>query len=158
MNYVNNAALRAKMQFLTAVKKSAPALYRAATAKATRGGGALAGLGITVDEMLAEQNAFAEPGTPTSTSTAPASWLDNMLNSTIDAIKQLVPVYVGAQQAQTCVQVNADRAKNGLPMIDCAAGGLAPQVSVGVSPEVKYVLWGGLGLMGAYLLMRGKRR
>lgn len=153
MKYVNTSALHAKTQFLTRVRNEYPALFRAATQKS----GGLSGLGITVEEMLAEQNAFAEPKAPTSTSTAAASWLDNALNSAIDAVKQLVPVYVGAQQAQTCVQVNADRARNGLAPIDCASGGLAPQVSVGVSPDVKYVMWGALAIGGVYLLTKKRR-
>lgn len=157
MKYVNTAALHAKTQFLTHVRRAYPALFRAATLKAEKRSPGLSGLGISVEEMLAEQNAFAEPGTPSSTGTAAASWLDNALNSAIDAVKQLVPVYVSAQQAQTCVQVNADRARNGLAPIDCASGGLAPQVSVGVSPDVKFIMWGSLAIGAVYLLTKKRR-
>lgn len=146
-------ATKNKLRFLAGVKKDYPALYYAATGS-NKGG--LSGLGITVEEMLAEQDAFAEPiftGTQTSTASG-APWYRDVLNSVLDSVKQLAPAYIGVKQAQTCVQINAERARNNQAPIDCAAGGLAPQVAVGISPDVKWILWGALGIGAMFLLMR----
>lgn len=160
------AQIRAKLMFLANVKDKYPQLYRAALGNP--GGVGLSGLGLTVDEMIAAQNAgtdFPNPlGTSTPVSSGSAStdtavpWYTNILNSAIDTIKQLTPVYVGTQQAKTCIQVNAERAKSGLSPIDCASGGLAPQVSVGISPDVKLIMYVGLGIGAVYLLMRAMRK
>lgn len=157
-----NAQIRAKLQFLANVKDKYPQLYRAALTKP--GSVGLSGLGTTVEEMIAAQNAGTDFPNPLNTATSSAStdtavpWYTNILNSAIDTIKQLTPVYVGTQQAKTCIQVNAERAKSGLSPIDCASGGLAPQVSVGVSPDVKMMMYIGLGIGAVYLLMRGLRK
>lgn len=159
-----NAQIRAKLLFLANVKDKYPRLYRAALTNP--GSVGLSGLGATVEEMIAAQNAgtdFPNPlSTPVSSGTASTDtavpWYTNILNSAIDTIKQLTPVYVGTQQAKTCIQVNAERAKSGLSPIDCASGGLAPQVSVGVSPDVKMMMYIGLGIGAVYLLMRGLRK
>jgi hypothetical protein len=111
--------------------------------------GGLAGLGITTAEMLAQQDAFAEPVSGTV-----ASQAKSILDSAIETIKQLAPAYIGIQQAKTCLQINADRARNGLPPMDCASGGLAPQVGIGVSPDVKMILWAALGIGALFLFMR----
>lgn len=155
-----NAQIRAKLQFLANVKDKYPQLYRAALSN--RGSVGLSGLGETVEQMIAAQNAGTDFPNPLSSGTASTDtsvpWYTNILNSAIDTIKQLTPVYVGTQQAKTCIQVNAERAKSGLSPIDCASGGLAPQVSVGVSPDVKMMMYIGLGIGAVYLLMRGLRK
>jgi len=143
-------ATRAKLTFIAGVKAAHPNLYRAAVSGQ---GGGLSGLGVTVEEMLAEQNAFAEPVASSS-----SGMFTNALNSTIDFIKQLAPSYIGLQQAKTCLQINADRARAGISPIDCASSGLAPQVSVGVSPDVKYIMYAVVGIGAVYLMMRSKRK
>lgn len=142
-----DAQIRAKLRFLDTVKQTQPALYRAAL---QRRGGGLSGLGETVEQMLARQDAFAEPVT----SNLP--WYTQALNSAIDAMKQLAPAYVGIQQARTCLQINAERAKQGLDPIDCASGGLAPQVSVGISPDTRTMIYAALGIGALWLFMRKK--
>ena len=140
---------RAQLQFLAYTKAKHPTLYKAAVKRS----GGLSGLGITQAEMLAEQDAFAEP-----TSGAETPWYRSLLDTTIATINQLAPSYVGIKQAQTCIEVNSARAKQGLSPIDCAASGLSPQVAVGVSSDVKYVLWGVLGLGAIFLFMNMKKR
>lgn len=142
-----NNRTQAKLMYLERVKKFSPALYKAATMKVARAGG-LSGLGATVEEMLAEQNAFAEP--------AKAAWYDNILTSAVDAVKQLAPAYVGYKQQSQCLQINAERAKQGLPPVDCASAGLTPQVNVGVSPDTKIFVWAALGLGAVFLLLKRK--
>lgn len=138
---------RSQLQFLAYVKAKYPNLYKIAVKK----GGQLSGLGITQAEMLAEQDAFAEPVATTS-----MPWYSSMLNSAIETIKELAPAYVGIQQAKTCIDVNAARARQGLPPVDCAAAGLTPQaqVNVGVSKEIQYLMIGGLVLVGVYMFTR----
>lgn len=139
--------IRAKLQFLDSVKQNQPALYRAALQKH---GGGLSGLGETVEQMMARQDAFAEPVA----SNLP--WYTQALNSAIDAMKQLAPAYVGVQQARTCLQINAERAKQGIAPMDCASGGLAPQVSVGISPDTRTMIYAALGIGALWLFMRKK--
>lgn len=151
--------LRAKLMFLANIKQNNPALYRAAIMQGQSSG--LAGLGATVEEMIAAQNAGTDFPNPLSTSTAtPAAdtWYQSAINSTLDFIKQLAPAYVATKQAQTCISINADRARQGLAPIDCASTGLAPQVSVGVSPDVRLIMYVGLGIGAVYLLMRAMRK
>lgn len=138
--------IRAKLEFLDSVKRKYPRLYIAAVKR----GGQLAGLGITQAEMLAEQDAFAE-------SSASQPWYKQYLDSAVQTVKELAPAYVGLQQAKTCIQINADRAKQGLSPVDCA--GLAPQVAVGVSSDVKTFMYIGLGVVGiiAFMTLRKKR-
>ena len=154
-----NTQTRAKLAFLANVKKSQPRLYYAAITRGQNSG--LSGLGDTVEEMIAAQNAgtdFPNPLSTTSDSAASGAWYQNAINSTLDFIKQLAPTYVATKQAQTCISVNADRARSGLAPIDCAAGGLAPQVSVGVSPDVKMIMYVGLGIGAVYLVMRALKK
>ena len=144
-----NNRTRAQLQYLAYVKAKFPRLYKAAVIK----GGQLSGLGITQAEMLAEQDLFAEP-VSSSTSTTP--WYQSMLTSAIDTIKELAPAYVGIQQAKTCISVNTERARQGLPPIDCAAAGMTAQaqLNVGVSKEIQYMMIGGLVLVGVYMFTR----
>lgn len=150
--------MRAKLTFLAQVKQNNPQLYRAAISHGQNSG--LAGLGTTVEEMIAAQNAGTDFPNPLAPAPTPAadSWYQSAINSTLDFIKQLAPAYVATKQAQTCISINADRARQGLAPIDCAAGGLAPQVSVGVSPDVKFMMYIGLGIGAVYLLMRSMRK
>lgn len=153
-----NTQTRNKLAFLANIKQNYPGLYRAAiNAGQNRG---LSGLGATVEEMIAAQNAGTDFPNPLATSSTSSTivdtpWYQSLINSTLDTIKQIAPVWVSTKQASTCIQVNAERAKSGLAPIDCAAGGLAPQVSVGVSPDVKMMMYIGLGIGAIYLLMRG---
>ena len=142
-----NNSIRAKLQFLASVKANNPALYRAALRGSNSSG--LSGLGETVEQMLARQDAFAEPKT-----SGGWAWLDKILTAGIDVITKTAPVIVGTQQALACVKINAERAKIGQSPIDCASGGLAPQIGVGISPDVKYILWGALAIGAAFLLMK----
>ena len=141
--------IRAKLEFLDSIKRKYPRLYTAAVKR----GGQLAGLGITQAEMLAEQDAFAEPvfSNKTTAPVAAQPWYKNYLDSAVQTVKDLAPAYVGLEQAKTCIKINADRAKQGLSPVDCA--GLAPQVSVGVSPDVKTFMYIGLGVAGIIGLM-----
>lgn len=153
--------MQAQLMFLANIKATQPALYRAAVTGGQNRG--LSGLGATVEEMIAAQNAGTDFPNPLATSTPATSaaadtWYQSAINSTLDFIKQLAPAYVATKQAQTCISVNADRARQGLAPIDCAAGGLAPQVSVGISPDVKLIMYVGLGIGAVYLLMRAMRK
>jgi|WetSurMetagenome_2_1015567.scaffolds.fasta_scaffold562844_2 hypothetical protein len=138
---------REKLRYIGMVKQRYPQLFKAAVAR-MGGSRGLSGLGVTSAEMMAAQDAFAEPGT------ASSSWLTTATNTLLDTIKQLAPAYVGVQQAKTCLQINADRARQNLAPIDCASGGMAPQVAVGISPDVKLILWGALGIGAVWLLMK----
>lgn len=90
-----------KLRFLAQVRKSYPQLYRDAMKRVATPTKGLSGLGITQDEMLAEQN----EGLITGANETP--WYQSVLNSAIDTIKQLAPAYVATKQAKTCIDINA---------------------------------------------------
>jgi len=150
----------AKLQFLAKIKKEYPALYGAAMRRHGFNTAGMSGLGDTAAEMIAAQNAgtdFPDPlaapvGNAPVTGNASTPWYQSILNSAVNTIQQLAPVYVSAQQSQTCIKVNAARAQQGLAPIDCAAGGLAPQVSVGVSPGVKTLIYVGLAVAAVAII------
>ena len=138
---------QAKLQFFSYVKRKYPVLYNRALMKMNSSAG-LSGLGITVEEMLAEQNAFAEPQ-----SGGIFSNITDILNNGIETIKNLAPTVIGYQQAKTCIDVNATRAKAGQPPIDCNSV-LTPQVNVGVSKEMQYLMYAVVGLGALYLFTK----
>lgn len=151
--------VKAQTQFIRYVRANYPSLYSAAVAQnariiggtrgvVTRG---LRGLGATVEEMLAAQDAFAEPKT--------AQWYESILGSLTDTIKNLAPAYVGVQQAKTCIDINAQRAKAGLSPLNCDAAGLMPQaqVNVGISKEIQMLAFVALGIGALYMFTRKGR-
>lgn len=155
-----NAQFRNKLMFLANIKQNYPELYRAAISRGQSGG--LSGLGATVEEMIAAQNAGTDFPNPldTTANAAALPWYQSIINSTLDTIKQIAPAYVATKQARTCIQVNAERAKKGLAPTDCSSSGLAPQVSVGISPDVKTLAYVALGLGAVFIAFRmfGKRK
>lgn len=67
----------------------------------------------------------------------------------------LIGVGVTAYNQQQLLEVNVERAKQGLPPI--SASEIAPTVNVGISPEIKQLLiMGGVGLLLLFLLTRKK--
>jgi len=146
--------VKAYTSFVRYVRTNYPSLYSAAVAKNSRiigGTRGLNGLGITVDEMLVEQNAFAEPKTE--------QWYESILGSLTDTIKNLAPAYVGVQQAKTCIDINAQRAKAGLSPLNCDAAGLMPQaqVNVGISKEIQMLAFVALGIGALYMFTQKVR-
>lgn len=142
------ATVKSNLQFIAYVKRKYPALYKQGIARMQNQNG-LAGLGVTVEEMLADQNAFAEPSTGNSFSQGFA----NATNSLVDLLKNLAPSVIGYQQAKTCIDVNAARAKNNQPPIDCNAA-LTPQVNFGVSSQMQYLMYAVVGIGALYLFTR----
>ncbi len=137
MEIQNNAAL----QLALWLKRKYPKLYAASIS--SRG---LSGLGDTAP----------------STSTTPAAttgWLDTLTGM----LKQAVPVYLSTYQQKQLIDINIERAKQGLPPVDQSS--IAPQVNVSLPPEQmnqitsagKYALIG-VGVLGvAFLLSKRKR-
>lgn len=146
--------LENKAAFLRGVSTKYPGLFRAAI-RQSRGLGAIDDAAGD-DQYVSVSSVVTNPPAPT----APAStvqWWEKAANSAIDAIKSLAPSLAAAQQAKTCISINADRARSGLPPIDCASSGLAPQVSVGISPDVKMIAYAALGLLAIWLLGKNRR-
>lgn len=137
-----HASTKNKLAFIAGVKAKYPALYNAAKIKG------LSGLGETSAEIMARQDKYGESS---------GYGFDYYLNQMIDFFKQVGPAYISTQQAKQCLDINADRARNGLAPIDCANSGLAPQVSVGISPDIKTLAYVGLGILGVWLFTRKGR-
>jgi hypothetical protein len=76
--------------------------------------------------------------------------------SWIDTLQKLVPALTMTVQQVQLMQLNIERAKNGLPPIDIAQySGIG--VNVGLSASTKNLLiYGGIALMAVFLLTRGK--
>ncbi len=139
----------AQAQFLTWIQNKFPDLYAAAVKAASSG--RLSGLGV---------HATAEA----TTETAPA------YTSIVDKIVALGGGYLTYTMQKKIINMNIERAKQGLPPIDIAAAGAAPvvQTEVNISPammdSLKQSLGGGMqqiGLLiavglGAFLLFGRK--
>lgn len=71
-------------------------------------------------------------------------------------MQKLVPALTMTVQQVQLMQLNIERAKNGLPPIDIAAyTGIG--VNVGLSPETKNLLiYGGIALVAVFFLTRGR--
>ena len=108
----------------------------------------LSGLGETWQEMMDAQDAFAEPKT--------VKWYEGALNTLVDSVTKLAPVYVGYKQQKQCLEINAARARAGQPPINCSDAGLTPQVNVGLSANLMPILYGGLAIAGLFLLLKRK--
>ncbi len=77
--------------------------------------------------------------------------------SWIDALERILPVVVSTWQQKEILQVQVERAKNGLPPLD--ASQLAAGVNVGLSPDVKRMLMiGGAALLAALVYVATQRR
>lgn len=57
----------------------------------------------------------------------------------------------GAYQSKQLIDINIQRAKQGLPPLENAVN---PQVNFGLSNNVQLILWGGLGITALYLFTR----
>lgn len=161
---LNQNSLRQNVAFLVAAKRAYPDIYRAAVNKTIgrmargtqmNGLGASANYGdLTAAQVVALQDAeFANmPYSPAPTTSA---WAD-VANQVTDFLKQNIPTYLGIQQAQTCLDINKQRAIKGMAPIDCAGAGLTPQVNVGVSKEIQTLAFAALGIGALYLFTRRK--
>jgi hypothetical protein len=162
-----NNLVKSHLQFLAYTKAKYPVLYRAAMNHGERNGG-LRGLGETVEEIIARQDAFGEPAVLTpgaiqsngtsATSGSVVDVLTSAMSSITDLMAKVLPTTVAIKQAKTCIDINAQRAKAGQPPIDCANAGLTPEVKVGVSDNVKPMLYVALAIGAAFLFLGFKKR
>lgn len=77
--------------------------------------------------------------------------------SWIDALERILPAVVSTWQQKEILQVQVERAKQGLPPLN--ASQLAAGVNVGLSPEVQRMVWiGGAALLAAVVYMATQRR
>ena len=76
--------------------------------------------------------------------------------SWIDTLTKLVPALTMTVQQVQLMQLNIERAKNGLPPIDIASySGIG--VNVGISPATRNLLiYGGIALVAVLFLTRGR--
>ena len=78
-------------------------------------------------------------------------------DSLIQAARDAASALIGIEQQRRLLEINAQRAAQGLPLIDT----LAAQVQVGLAPDIKNLLViGGLFFAGIFVLytVMGKRR
>ena len=78
-------------------------------------------------------------------------------DSIIQAARDAANALIGIEQQRRLLEINAQRAAQGLPLIDT----LAAQVQVGLAPDIKNLLViGGLFFAGIFVLhtIMGKRR
>ena len=74
---------------------------------------------------------------------------DNTFTRIIEMAKEAAKAVIAIQQQRTLLEINAERAKRGLPLLDT----LAAQVQVGLSPQVQnLIIIGGLFLAGIFVL------
>jgi hypothetical protein len=128
-----------KITFLHAISWHYPDLYQAAREAMLSRASGMSGLGE--DASVVPQVSFTDT-----------------LNTLVSTIRDLAPIYIATEQARQCVEVNAQRAVNGIAPLDCAASGLSPQVSVGISPDLVGMGYIALGILGLALLSKRGRK
>jgi hypothetical protein len=151
-----DTATRNKLIFLNGVRRAHPELFR----RATGGHRALSGLGdasTDFTDQVGSPVSVSSDVTPANDAVTAQPWWQESLNSVLSFIKDAAPAYVASQQARQCVSINADRARAGLAPLDCANSGLAPQVAVGVAPDVKYLGYAALGVLVFGVLMFSRK-
>lgn len=111
--------------------------------------------GLTAEQIRAIQDAEFV-GVPDAR--APNVFTD-IINQGADILSQWGTAWLGIEQAKTCLEINKQRASQGLPAIDCGKAGLAPQVNVGVSQDVKMMGYIAIGaaVLGLYFFARKGR-
>ncbi len=126
----------AQRLFLAWAKKRMPQAYADVMNRHGRG----AGLG--------------EAAATDTTAAQPAGILDTLVNN----IGKIGTAYAQYQSQKSLINLNMERAKQGLPPID--AGDVAPQANVGIAPATRNMLYVGIGalvLIGAMMAF-GRRR
>lgn len=77
--------------------------------------------------------------------------------SWIDTLARLGTAIVATQQQRELLQVQVERARNGLPPLNASQYGMG--VNVGVSPDTqKLIMWGGAALLAALVFVSVNRR
>lgn len=77
--------------------------------------------------------------------------------SWVDALARLLPTIAATYQQKQLLDVQVERARNGLAPLD--ASQYAPGVKVGLSPEVqKLMMWGGIAALAIFAVMAMQRR
>lgn len=114
--------------------------------------GALSGLGDWEEYLdFTTQGYEADPVYSVAQASGP-SWLDS-INSLAGKIGSLVGTVTAADAQRQLIDLNLERAKRGLAPISASA--VAPQMNVGIAPDVKNLLvYGALGIGGAMLVSR----
>lgn len=108
-------------------------------------------------DMLFEQSSFLGDVEEGAESTLNAQ---SVLDKTLDTLKEWLPMYYQYSSQKSLIDLNIERAKQGLTPIDSAM--IAPTVKVGASSDIqKIAIFGLLGFFGLgalSILTRPKRR
>lgn len=168
---MNERKTRAALQFMAWLQNFHPDMAQAVAENVGEAppAGALNQLGESWD-MLGQIDPFGGVGVATSTKTTTTTGSDNgaWYSEVLEFAKQAIPAYLAYDAQKDIMDMNIERAKQGLPPID--PGMTAPQVKVihQLPPEVQtsindfkmggmnILLWGALAV-GGFFLIRAMR-
>jgi hypothetical protein len=86
------------------------------------------------------------------TSTGNAPWYSKV----IDAAGQVATTYFQGKVQKETTDLQIERARQGLPPLDLSLYGAAPvttQVDIKMSPQTKMMIWAGVAVLGAIILL-----
>lgn len=136
----------AKRQFLQWLKNANPALYRKAMSEAAQ-------------KMASQMHGMGQTST---TSTTSSFWdsLTGTLKSIGTAASTIVPTILNAQTNQKILDTQLKLAQAGKPPLNTSQITTPPTatVSVGTSKAVTYAMYGGLALLGIFLVSKMAKR
>lgn len=150
---------RAQIEFVKWVRQVHPQVYQAAVSRVARKS-ALGGLGddltsdISFDPSSININPSVSASIDAATSGSGNNWSD-IINSLAGAITQVAPQIVQTKAQLSAIQINAQRAANGLPINVTGASLLSGQ-GLGGNTGLMIGLVALIG--GGLLLARGKKR
>jgi hypothetical protein len=121
-----------------------------------------ANLAYTRPDLVSPEMMFESAGFLGDVETDPetATEAQSILDRSLDTLQKLLPTYYQYQTQRQLIDLNIERAKQGLTPVD--SGTLAPTVKVGVSSDIQRMLTFGLvgafGLAALNIFTRNKRR
>ena len=148
---VNSGALKpavAYRSFIDWLKQRQPDVY--------------AGVAYTRPDLVSPEMIFESGGFLGDVEESAESTFDaqSVFDKSIDALQKLLPSYYQYSAQKQLIDLNIERAKQGMAPVD--SGSLAPTVKVGVSSDIQRMLTFGLvgafGLAALSIFTRNKRR
>lgn len=121
-----------------------------------------ANLAYTRPDLVSPEMMFESAGFLGDVETDPEFVADSqgILDKSLDALQKILPGYYQYSAQKQLIDLNIERAKQGLTPVD--SGALAPTVKVGVSSDIQRMLTFGLvgafGLAALSIFTRNKRR
>lgn len=142
--------MQSKKAFFAWLAQRHPELLRAAIRQAKREGAIEPfGFGVGQTETEAEKPAGETE----------KAWYERLLDTVTETAGKILPVYYQSKAQRELIELNLERAKQGLPPIESTQVAPTIRTQVGIDPAVMNMLvFGGLGLAVFLMAQRKGRR